>query len=115
MSPDLVLPLKVSDVEEPLDDTVPQLLWFENEAWLLHLQKAAPCVFLPLPDGFVLPTPTYGPFVFPQCTERAFHDDLTFYIDGAPNGTQAAWGIAVTSHHPDGAVSFILYVWHCPH
>ena len=100
------LPDPITEANTALNESDPQLLWFEQEAWLLKLTEDQPWEAQPLPDGLMLPTPTYGPLVFPQLSQHADQDDITLYIDGASNGTQAGWGIAMTEHTADGEILY---------
>ena len=96
-----------------LDDTKPQLLWFEHEAWLLHLSHQLPCVLHPLPDGLKIPDVSYWPLLAPMAPENDQHD-LTLYLDGAANGTHAAWAVIATVNLPEGEV-FVGCMHGCVH
>ena len=112
----LVAVLPENSMVQEIDDTKPQLLWFEHEAWLLHLSNQLPCALHPLPEGLKVPTASYWPLITPVMPENINHN-LTLYLDGAANGTHAAWGVIATINLPEGEV-FIgfhwLYAWMCP-
>ena len=55
ISIDLSLPSQNETPEDELNDSLPHLLWFEREAWLLKLQEEPHCDFMPLPEGFIVP------------------------------------------------------------
>ena len=81
-----------------IDDALPQLLWFESDAWLHDLAQAPPLVLHPLPDGLHIPPVSYWELV--QDSQHGDTDldspKLTFYVDGSAKGPHAAWGLIVT-------------------
>jgi len=88
---------------QDLDDAKPQLLWFAQEAWLFKLSRAQPCELHPLPEGLRLPDVCYWPLVHPLPPADPSHQ-LTLYLDGAANGTHAAWSVIATINLPIGEV-----------
>ena len=95
------------------DDSQPQLLWFTNEAWLFKLSRAPPCKLHPLPEGLRLPDVCYWPLIHPTPSDNPAHQ-LTLYLDGAANGTHAAWSVIATINLPIGEV-FIGCMHGCVH
>ena len=96
-----------------LDDSQPQLLWFANEAWLFKLSRAPPCKLHALPEGLRLPDACYWPLIHPTPSDNPTHQ-LTLYLDGAANGTHAAWSVIATINLPIGEV-FIGCMHGCVH
>ena len=111
LSLEAVLPAHVP--VQTLDDNKPQLLWFDNHAWLLRLSQQLPCELHPLPNGMRVPDASYWPLVQPVMSADASHD-LTLYLDGAANGTHAAWGVIATLSLPEGE-AFIGCMHGCVH
>ncbi|CAL1144617.1 unnamed protein product, partial [Cladocopium goreaui] len=95
------------------DDSKPQLLWFANEAWLFKLSRAPPCQLHPLPEGLRLPDVCYWPLIHPTPPDNPAHQ-LTLYLDGAANGTHAAWSVIATLNLPIGEV-YIGCMYGCVH
>ena len=85
-----------------LDDRLPQILWFADEAWLYRMKQCSPCTLLPLPDGMQIPEVCYWPLVNPMPPDSTNAGELTLYLDGSANGTHAAWSVVVTLKMPDG-------------
>ena len=104
-----VIPIEPNDTE--LDDTKPQLLWFSSEAWLHRLAQSPPCTLHPLPEGIQVPDVCYWPLIHPTSAADSTHQ-LTLYLDGAANGTHAAWSVIATLNLPIGEV-FIGCTYGC--
>ena len=96
-----------------LDDACPQLLWFTDEAWLYRLARAPPCTLHALPDGLKIPDVCYWPLVEPTEPGDPTHH-VTLYLDGAANGTHAAWSVVATINLPVGEV-FVGCLYGCVH
>ena len=109
----LVAVLPDDTTHPDIDDDKPQLLWFEHEAWLLLLARQDPCKLHPLPDGMHIPAESYWPLLTPTPPENVTHN-LTLYLDGAANGTHAAWAVVATINLPEGEV-FIGCMHGCVH
>ena len=91
-----VLPAESTHADSALDDTLPQMLWFTDEAWLLRIQRCQPCTLRPLPEGLRLPDVCYWPLVHPVPPDPDSTSPLTLYLDGSANGTHAAWSVIAT-------------------
>ena len=99
--------------KQTLDDGQPHLLWFANEAWLFKLSRAPLCKLHALPDGLRLPDACYWPLIHPTPSDNPTCQ-LTLYLDGAANGTHAAWSVIATINLPIGEV-FIGCMHGCVH
>ena len=81
-----------------IDDALPQLLWFESDAWLHEIAHAPPIQLHPLPDGLHIPPVSYWELVKNTTSEAPPSEvpTLTLYVDGSAKGPHAAWGLIVT-------------------
>ena len=111
LSLDAVLP--TAPPNTTWDDSQPQLLWFTHEAWLFKLSRAPPCKLHPLPEGLRIQDVCYWPLIHPTPADHPAHQ-LTLYLDGAANGTHAAWSVIATINLPIGEV-FIGCMYGCVH
>ena len=90
------LPLSSSKVEFKPDKELPQLLWFEDEAWLIRLQAESPCCLLPLPEGLTVPSESYWSLIAPTHVQRHTPESYTLYLDGSSSSINAGWSVIVT-------------------
>ena len=66
-----------------------------------------------LPEGLRLPDVCYWPLIHPTPPDNPAHQ-LTLYLDGAANGTHAAWSVIATLNLPIGEV-YIGCMYGCVH
>ena len=97
LSLDACIPAQPAPELTLLEQDQPQLLWFEDEAWLLRLEEQPSCKLLPLPDGLRVPDVSYWPLVDPPPADRQTLESYTLYLDGSSTGTHAGWSVVVTS------------------
>ena len=91
-----VIPDDKTRADSELDDSLPQMLWFTDEAWLLRMRRCPPCRLQPLPEGLRLPDVCYWPLIHPMPPDPDSTSQLTLYLDGSANGTHAAWSVVAT-------------------
>ena len=91
-----VIPDECTHADSQLDDALPQMLWFSDEAWMLRMQRCPPCQLRPLPDGLRMPDVCYWPLIHPVPPDSDSTSPLTLYLDGSANGTHAAWSVIAT-------------------
>ena len=81
-----------------LNDDKPQLLWFEDEAWLHRIQDDGNVPLNPLPEGFQVPDVCYWSLLGASNSTALGKEDYTLYLDGSANSQTAAWSVVVTQH-----------------
>eukprot|EP00435_Cladocopium_sp_Y103_P030710 s1969_g7.t1 len=99
------IPDVAANGDTPLDDSKPQLLWFENPAWKIELQEQKQLCLYPLPDGLHIPPVSYWELM--KEPQPGPYPAFTLYVDGSANGIHAAWAVVVTAQAQDGFEAFI--------
>ena len=81
-----------------LNDALPQLLWFECEAWYYEMTQANPIVLHPLPEGLTVQPVSYWALLHvpPSQPDPTALPSYRLYVDGSASSTHAGWGLILT-------------------